>query len=194
MSDGMTPSTGRHEPMTKQTFHEDYEEPFAVEAVDLAAVASRDTESVQSVESMKNVMNPDATVNSGNIREPKVRNTSKAVGSVASDGAVDVSYESRESREKPKLDLKQNALVAFIPDERSFENEENGVSRPILPVLLIIIGVILGVIVVAALISTIMNGNLLRTRPTLPPQTPPASPEQAPLHDVQAQKVSQMEW
>lgn len=142
-------------------------------------------------ENNQNIIAPDIELESDDNRDAigidDVNSNSHISGSLVSD-SVNIS---EKTNEKPKLDLKENALVAYTPDEKSKKNTENDDNRPILPVLLIIIGFIVGVVLVAALISVIMNGNLFGTAPVQPP---PPSPAQAPLNIIQAQQVAQMDW
>ena len=100
---------------------------------------------------------------------------------------------SDRSTEQPTSDEEE---ISDDNYESALKGEKNLVSTTdgkVLPVILIVIGIIVGVVLVAAVISTVLKstGGL---RPGNPGQFQSQSPEQAPLNDVQAERVGQMDW
>ena len=95
--------------------------------------------------------------------------------------------------ENPTLD---SVEVEELPEERAKltggkQNFAKG-SGNVLPVVLIVIGVIVGVVLLAAVVSMLLKGGLFGASGAASGVEPP--PEQAPLNDVQAQRVAQMDW
>ena len=78
-------------------------------------------------------------------------------------------------------------------DDRSLvADSEKVAAGNILPTILIAIGVIVGVVLLAAIVTTLLRSQLI-PNPVRGVNLPP-SPEQAPLNDVQAQRVGNMDW
>ena len=109
----------------------------------------------------------------------------------ASDGPGSKTSSTDESGEAAKESIEREKLIA---DEiaPAVETASAGQGN-VLPVVLIVIGVIVGVVLIAAVISMLLKGGASAAGAGGSSGAQPAL-EQAPLNDVQAQRVAQMDW
>lgn len=97
-------------------------------------------------------------------------------------------------QDEPTLSLENNAQISMEKPE--YDEDEAASSSSVLPAVLIIIGVIVGVVLFAAIVSVVLKSSMISgiTGSGSPGLPPPVPQEQAPLNDVQAQRVAQIDW
>ncbi|XP_039265221.2 laminin subunit alpha-5-like isoform X2 [Styela clava] len=134
--------------------------------------------------------------NSKEVVGETLKNENEQVGSNA-----DIESDDTETADEPISveddvpgELKAEAYGDPKEEAQNFA-EDDVASSSVVPAILIIIGVIVGVVLFAAVVSAVMKGGLFAGGAGSVPANPPPPPmEQAPLNDVQAQRVAQMDW